>query len=81
MSDPRSILESARTVAVVGISRDPSKPPGGVPATLQERGFRIVPVNPHSDEILGERSFTSLGEVKEGVDVVEVFGPPKRLQT
>jgi len=75
MSEPRTILENARTVAVVGISRDPSKPSGGVPAALQERGFRIIPVNPHAGELLGERSVPSLGEVKESVDVVEVFRP------
>ncbi|HYO60405.1 MAG TPA: CoA-binding protein, partial [Actinomycetota bacterium] len=61
--------------AVVGIARTTDKPSGGVPAELQQRGFRIIPVNPKADEILGERAYASLTDVTEPVDVVEVFRP------
>ena len=72
---PREILEYANTVAVVGASRDPGKPSGHIPYLLQHRGFRIIPVNPNTEELLGERSYGSLLDIKEPVDVVEVFRP------
>ena len=75
MAEPREILERSTTIAVVGIARSKDKPSGGVPAELQGRGFRIVPVNPKADEILGESAFASLADVTEPVDVVEVFRP------
>jgi hypothetical protein len=75
MADPRQVLEQARTVAVVGISTNPNKSAFGIPAGLQAAGFRIVPVNPSADRVLGERAYGSLDEVREPVDVVEVFRP------
>lgn len=75
MTEPHEILERSSTIAVVGIARTTDKPSGGVPADLQARGFRIVPVNPKADEVLGERAYASLSDVTEPVDVVEVFRP------
>ena len=72
---PQEILEGATTIAVVGASRDPRKPGGSVPYGLQQRGFRIIPINPHADELFGERVYRSLSEVKEKVDLVDVFRP------
>ncbi|MFY9615546.1 MAG: CoA-binding protein [Candidatus Dormiibacterota bacterium] len=69
------ILKYARTVAVVGLSRDPSKPSGKIPYILQHRGFRVIPVNPNAEELLGEPSYASLVDIKEPVDVVDVFRP------
>jgi predicted CoA-binding protein len=69
------ILESARTIAVVGASRDPRKAAGSVPAGLQRRGFRIIPVNPYADTLFGEQVYRSLLEVPEKVDLVDVFRP------
>jgi predicted CoA-binding protein len=69
------ILEYARTVAVVGASKDPSKPSGKIPYLLQHRGFRIIPVNPNSEGVLGERTYPSLLDIMEPVDVVDVFRP------
>jgi predicted CoA-binding protein len=69
------ILESARTIAVVGASRDPGKAGGSVPAGLQRRGFRIIPVNPYADELFGEKVYPSLLDVREKVDIVDVFRP------
>jgi predicted CoA-binding protein len=59
----------------VGASRDPSKAGGSVPYGLQQRGFRIIPINPYADELFGERVYRSLSEVKEKIDVVDVFRP------
>jgi len=72
---PQEILEGATTIAVVGASRDPRKPGGSVPYGLQRRGFRIIPINPYADELFGEPVYRSLSEVKEKVDVVDVFRP------
>jgi uncharacterized protein len=67
------IFESARTIAVVGLSPDPHRPSHGVARYLQRVGYRIIPVNPHVDEVLGERAYPSLRDVTEPVDVVDVF--------
>jgi predicted CoA-binding protein len=75
MSTIKEILGYAKTVAVVGASRDPSKPSGHIPYVLQHRGFRIIPVNPNASEVLGELAYASLLDMKQPVDVVDVFRP------
>lgn len=72
---PEEILRGAKTIVVVGASRDPRKPGGSVPFGLQSRGFRIIPVNPFADELFGERVYRSLAEIQEPIDVVDVFRP------
>ena len=62
-------------IAVVGASRDPYKAGGSVPAGLQQRGFRIIPINPYADTLFGERVYRSLAEVPEKIDLVDVFRP------
>lgn len=66
-----------RTIAVVGLSKDPSRPSNDVANYLKAQGYRIVPVNPTVDEVLGERSYKSLidlpDELKRQVDVVDIF--------
>ena len=69
------ILQTARTIAVVGASRDPRKAGGSVPAGLQHRGFRIIPINPHADMLFGEKVYRSLLDVPEKIDLVDVFRP------
>jgi uncharacterized protein len=71
------ILEAARTIAVVGASRDPSKAGGSVPEGLQRRGFRIIPVNPFAETLFGEKVYASLLDVPEKVDIVDVFRPSR----
>jgi len=72
---PQDILAGARTIAVVGASRDPSKAGGSVPAGLQRRGFRIIPINPYADTLFGERVYRSVLDVPETIDIVDVFRP------
>ena len=67
------ILRSARTVAVVGLSPDPRRPSHGVARYLQRAGYRIIPVNPNVDEVLGERAYPNLRQISQPVDVVDVF--------
>ncbi len=69
------ILRRAKVIAVVGASRDPEKAAGSVPAGLQRRGFRIIPVNPYADELFGEKVYRSLLEIPDRVDLVDVFRP------
>jgi predicted CoA-binding protein len=69
------ILAAAVTIAVVGASRDPFKAGGSVPVGLQQRGFRIIPINPFADTLFGERVYRSLIEVPDKIDIVDVFRP------
>jgi len=69
------VLRGARTIAVVGASRDPSKAGGSVPLGLQRRGFRIIPINPYADMLFGEHAYRSLLDVPEKIDLVDVFRP------
>jgi predicted CoA-binding protein len=71
----KSILESYRTVAVVGLSRDPAKASHRVAKYLQSMGYRIIPVNPFVDQVLGEKSYKSLLDVPETIEVVDIFRP------
>jgi predicted CoA-binding protein len=69
----RRILRDCRTVAIVGLSADWHRPSNFVGKYLQQHGWRIVPVNPRYDSILGERSWASLEEIPFPVDMVDVF--------
>ena len=71
------VLHSGRTIAVVGLSRDPSKAAHKVPAALQAAGFRVVPVNPEAQELLGQPSFATLADIPFAVDLVLVFRPAR----
>ena len=71
------LLSTARTIAVVGLSGNPDRPSFGVAQYLQSKGYRIIPVNPTIDSVFGEKSYASLSEIPEKVDVkvdiVDVF--------
>lgn len=77
MRDPelRALLGDAHTIAVVGLSSKPWRASHSVAAYLQEHGYRIVPVNPGEEEVLGERAYATLRDIPEhvDVDVVDVF--------
>jgi len=71
----KSVLERYRTVAVVGLSRNPAKASYRVAQYLQSVGYHIIPVNPFADEILGEKCYKSLLEVPDTIDIVDIFRP------
>jgi uncharacterized protein len=71
----RRILEDYDTVVVVGLSSDPTKAAHSVPAAMQAYGWRVIPVNPHADELLGEKVYRRLADIPEPVEVVNVFRP------
>lgn len=73
MSDVQTILNTARTIAVVGISDKPDRAAHSVPAYLQANGYRIIPVNPRLDAVLGEKAYERLPDISEPVDLVLLF--------
>jgi predicted CoA-binding protein len=75
MDNVERILREFRTIAVVGLSRDPSKAAHAIPARMQRAGFRVIPVNPQVESVLGEKSYATLADVPFSVEVVLVFRP------
>ncbi|MEM3829456.1 MAG: CoA-binding protein, partial [Conexivisphaerales archaeon] len=71
----RRILSEARRIAVVGFSRDPSKPSHFVPKFLIRQGYDVIPVNPNVESVLGLKSYKSLLEIEAPIDIVDVFRP------
>ena len=71
--DKRRILEGVKTIAVVGLSRRKTRAGYYVPAYMQSAGYRIIPVNPHLDEALGEKAYPDLLSIPEPVDMVVIF--------
>lgn len=75
LDEIRKLYEETSTIAVVGASPDPSKKAHVIPAYLQSQGYRIIPVNPRHDTVLGETSYPTLLDIPDPVDVVDVFRP------
>ena len=73
------LLAEAKTIAVVGLSSDPTRASHGVSRYMQRAGYRIIPVNPKETEVLGEKAYPSLLEVPFPVDIVNVFRRPNRV--
>jgi len=67
------LLKRARTIAVVGLSDSPLRPSFGVSAYMQEQGYRIIPVNPSISGALGEKAVASLSDIREKIDIVDIF--------
>jgi predicted CoA-binding protein len=84
-SDPiADLLKTAKTIAVVGLSCNSMRPSHGVSAYMQSHGYRIIPVNPHIEECLGEEAYASLLDVAEKVpekiDIVNIFRRPEFVE-
>ena len=73
MSNLQDILKNARTIAIVGCSDDPNKPSYQVAKYLKNVGYKIIPVNPKYDFILGEPCYSSLSQIPDKIDIVDVF--------
>jgi len=67
------ILRRTKTIAVVGLSSNPTRPSHAVAAYLQSAGYRIFPVNPNEREVLGEKAYARLEDIPEPVDIVDIF--------
>ncbi len=75
----REILEHANTIAVVGLSNNEEKTAYQIAKIMKEQGYRIIPVNPAVDEVLGEKAYPSLKDIPEKVDIINVFRRPEIL--
>ncbi|MBM3392845.1 MAG: CoA-binding protein [Alphaproteobacteria bacterium] len=69
----RALLREVKTIAVVGLSPNPARPAFRIARALQSFGYRVIPVRPKVDSVLGEKAYASLAEVPEKVDLVDVF--------
>jgi predicted CoA-binding protein len=74
LGDPPS---QPRTIAVIGLADNPNKPSNYVPAYMQKQGYRILPINPIVETVLGEKSYASLADLPVKPDVVNVFRLPR----
>jgi uncharacterized protein len=80
-ADPiADLLKRAKTIAVVGLSNSPLRPSHGVAAYMQTQGYRIIPVNPKIHGALGEKSYASLLDVPEKIDIVNIFRRPEYVE-
>lgn len=81
----KEILEKYHVIAVVGLSKEPEKDSHRVSAYLKKQGYRIIPVNPFADEVLGEKSYPSLldipPEIQKTIDIVDIFRKPEDVPT
>lgn len=73
------ILEEVETIATVGFSRKPAKQAHQVPRYLMDHGYRVIPVNPNADEILGQKAYPDLRSLPEPVDLVQLFRPSDQV--
>ena len=79
MDEVKEIFETVKTIAVLGLSPDATKDSHRVAAYLQAHGYKIIPVYPKGDTILGEKVYKSLAEIPDQVDMVDIFRKPAAL--
>ena len=79
MSEIKDILSKNKTIAMIGVSKDPTKASTIVMKYMQKYGYKVIPVNPKAkgEKILGEEVFAKLTDIKDSVDIVDVFRPSK----
>ena len=79
MSEIKDILSKHKTIAMIGVSKDPKKPSTIVMKYMQKYGYKVIPVNPRAkgEKILGEDVYEKITDIKETVDIVDVFRPSK----
>ena len=81
MSDIKEILSKYNTIAMVGVSNDPTKASTIVMKYMQEYGYKVYPVNPRAkgQKILGQEVFAKISDIKDQIDIVDVFRPSKEV--
>ena len=81
MSDIKEILSKYKTIAMVGVSNDPTKASTIVMKFMQEYGYKVYPVNPRAkgQKILGQEVFAKISDIKDHIDIVDVFRPSKEV--
>ena len=76
----KSLLDSSRTVAIVGLSTDPEKASSKIAEILIEAGYDVIPVHPKATEILGRAAYATLADIPVPVDIVDVFRPAEEAE-
>ncbi len=74
-----ALLREAKTVAVVGLSPNPARPAFRIAQALQRFGYRVIPVRPKVESVLGEKAYAALSDVPEKIDLVDVFRAPEHV--
>jgi predicted CoA-binding protein len=69
----KRIFEECKTIAVVGLSSNPFRASNGVAAFMQQKGYKIIPVNPNETSVLGEKAVAAISDVPEKIDLVDIF--------
>ena len=77
MSAEEEILKDSQAIAVIGLSANPDRASYKVASYLKENGYRVIPVNPREEEVLGEICYPDLSSIPEPVDVVDIFRRPE----
>lgn len=77
----QQVFENCKTIAVVGLSDQPQKPSYRIASYLQGAGYKIVPINPKLEEVLGEKAYPDLNSVPFPIDLVDVFRKQKEINT
>jgi predicted CoA-binding protein len=77
--DIKDILENAKTIAIIGLSPESERESNNVARYLKDQGYRIIPVRPDQEEILGQRVYATLDDINEKVDIVDVFRNPEQV--
>ncbi len=77
--DRLRILQNAKTIAMVGLSSNPFRPSHFAAIYMLSEGYNVIPVNPREQEVLGRRSYASLREIEEPIDIVDIFRDPKAV--
>src|SRR5690625_5118134 len=76
----KAILDEAKTIAVIGLSANPERTSYQIAEAMQKAGYKIIPVNPNiEDTVLGEKAYPSLLDIKEKIDIINVFRRPEYL--
>ena len=69
----KKVLDDCKTIAVVGLSSNPGRPSYGVASYMRGRGYNVIPVNPNETEVFGAKAYSSLADVPDKIDLVDVF--------
>jgi predicted CoA-binding protein len=69
----KKVLEDCKTIAVVGLSSNPERPSYGVASYMRSRGYKVIPVNPNETEVFGDKAYSSLADVPDKIDLVDIF--------
>lgn len=75
----KTMLTEAKTIAVVGLSGNPERTSYQISEAMQKAGYKIIPVNPTVEEVLGEKAYSSLTDIEEKIDIINVFRRPEYL--